>query len=70
MKEIIPVRHGGKYANIEAYANLKTGQVEDTYSWDKGPSNNLLSEFTYLQRPSSEAYAESWERVFGRKANG
>ena len=64
MKHIIPIKHGGKHYNEEAYANLRTGQVQDI-DWNGSP--DCLMDGEFVQKYSSSLYAESWERIFGRK---
>ena len=60
---IIPIIKGGGKHGVKAYANLRTKQVVKTGSWDSTP-NCLVSE--YCPKVMSDAYRETWDRVFGR----
>jgi len=65
---IIPIIKGGGPSGVKSFANLKTGQVVRTGSWDKTP-NCLVSE--YCPKVAGEdaiiAYNKTWDRVFGRQ---
>jgi hypothetical protein len=61
--KIIPIKHGSKYCYDEAYANLDTGEIEET-PWDDGPSNALMETIIKIIKPS-QAYRDNYLRIFG-----
>ena len=63
LEHIMPVKYGGKHNYQEAYVNKKTGVVETT-AWDSAPPNSI-TDGDYIQKPASDVYKDSWERIFG-----
>jgi hypothetical protein len=68
--KVIPIKYGGPHANVEAYANRETSQVEEK-SWDENPSNEFCRAGAGKgdrQRPGNrKAYDETYVRVFGHE---
>lgn len=63
--KIIPIKHGGPYDNVEAHANLDTGEVEHS-SWEEGPSNIFNhSQTRVVSLPATRDYTDNYKRIFG-----
>jgi hypothetical protein len=63
--KVIPIKHGGKYMNVEAYANTVTGKVEEG-SWDQGPSNTFhAGSGVKVALGNQRNYRENYQRIFG-----
>ena len=64
-EKCIPIKHGGPQANVEAYANLEDGTVEDV-SWNEGPSDKFYGATgTITSRPYSGRAGDNYDRIFG-----
>ena len=59
----IPIKHGGPNANVEAYADLEHGTVEEC-PWDKGPSDKFYGDTGHIQsRPYTEQGGQNYDRI-------
>ena len=63
--KVIPIKYGGPHDNVEAHANTETGEVE-AGAWKDGPSNTFHhNQSRVVSLPSSKAYRDNYERIFG-----
>lgn len=60
---VIAIKHGSLTENIEAYADIENGKVEDV-DWDDGPSNEFYAAAGNIRSmPNNENYEKGYDEI-------